>query len=583
MILIFNNFKKKFKNPKFISRSNCLYNNKSKLLENIWADKILLKKSYNYLNKLNKNIIKQLAKKYKNNFGLNFSLKFWEILLYPWVSYFTFIIFDNYKVLQKICKDKNISEILVSKNILNDYTPYDYQQFAHLLKNDEYRFFIFSNIAKFFIKKNIKKKYINLNLKKSKNIYLNGNYRNLKIQTKILFFFLRIIFNFKKKNIILDLPINNVYKKFKYLVFLLKFAFIPFKYNNYGKTKEHDKILRSKFILNLNHNNFEKILSQIIPHQIPKSIFENLNENLDFVRKNYPKKIDKISSAHSFWGDDLVKIWIAMNVEKKTHFFPRQHGGSYGTDKLHTNEYIEKKLGNSFLSWGWKGRNVKPMPSIEKNILFEKNAALFKNYKNKKIIEKGFLLILSPSNRYSKNIYSTPMSDEWYLHNQKIISFLTKYLKNFERINVRARPYFDSWDFYNHLKNISPKIKVGFGEQKIEKEMNKYSLIIGTNPSTTMYDILISKKPCIFIWPKNLWTYRSSAQKYFQLLVKEKILFYNEDEAVKHLNKISNNIPSWWNDKNRQKTLKIFLDNFCLITSDYLSIWEKFITKNKYK
>ena len=199
MILIFNNFKKKFKNPKFISRSNCLYSNKSKLLENIWADKILLKNSYNYLNKLNKNIIKQLAKKYKNNFGLNYSLKFWEILLYPWVSYFTFIIFDNYKVLQKILKDKNISEILVSKNILNDYTPYDYQQFAHLLKNDEYRFFIFSNTAKFFIKKNIKKKYINLNLKKSKNIYLNGNYRNLKIHTKILFFFLRIIFNFKKK------------------------------------------------------------------------------------------------------------------------------------------------------------------------------------------------------------------------------------------------------------------------------------------------------------------------------------------------------------------------------------------------
>ena len=47
--------------------------------------------------------------------------------------------------------------------------------------------------------------------------------------------------------------INDVYKKFKYFVFLLKFTFIPFKYNNYGKTEEHDKILRSKFILNLLH------------------------------------------------------------------------------------------------------------------------------------------------------------------------------------------------------------------------------------------------------------------------------------------------------------------------------------------
>ena len=29
------------------------------------------------------------------------------------------------------------------KNKISEYCPYDYQQFAHLLKNDEYRFYIF--------------------------------------------------------------------------------------------------------------------------------------------------------------------------------------------------------------------------------------------------------------------------------------------------------------------------------------------------------------------------------------------------------------------------------------------------------
>ena len=33
---------------------------------------------------------------------------------------------------------------------------------------------------------------------------------------------------------------------------------------------------------------------------------------------------------------------------------------------------------------------------------------------------KDILMIVSPSNRYVKNIYSTPMGDEWHSHNKKI-------------------------------------------------------------------------------------------------------------------------------------------------------------------
>ena len=94
------------------------------------------------------------------------------------------------------------------------------------------------------------------------------------------------------------------------------------------------------------------------------------------------------------------------------------------------------------------------------------------------------------------------MGDEWYFHNQNILKFLKKYVEKFAKIDVRSRPYFDSWDFYKQLKDVSLKINVGFGHQSIENEMKKYSLIIGTNPSTTMFDILISKKPCIFLGSK---------------------------------------------------------------------------------
>ena len=150
------------------------------------------------------------------------------------------------------------------------------------------------------------------------------------------------------------------------------------------------------------------------------------------------------------------------------------------------------------------------------------------------------------------------MGDEWYFHNQNILKFLKKYVEKFAKIDVRSRPYFDSWDFYKQLKDVSLKINVGFGHQSIENEMKKYSLIIGTNPSTTMFDILISKKPCIFFWDQNLWTCRSSAKHHFQNLVDEKILFYDVNQGIKHLKTIIDDIPSWWNNKKRQKAIKNF-------------------------
>ena len=149
------------------------------------------------------------------------------------------------------------------------------------------------------------------------------------------------------------------------------------------------------------------------------------------------------------------------------------------------------------------------------------------------------------------------MGDEWYFHNQNILKFLKKYVEKFAKIDVRSRPYFDSWDFYKQLKDVSLKINVGFGHQSIENEMKKYSLIIGTNPSTTMFDILISKKPCIFFWDQN--------------------------QAIKHLKTIIDDIPSWWNNKKRQKAIKNFLENYCTLNSNFLSIWENFLYKGKNK
>ena len=579
MIFVFSNPKKiKFKNPYLASVADSPNKNKNNVMKNIWSNKKFLKQNYTYLKNLNKKIIFQLAREYKKNFKLNYSLSFWKIILTPWVSYFSFIIFDNYYNFKNVKLNKKIKEVYLAKNKIYDYIPEDYTQFAHLLKNDDYRLFLFSNVAMLSSQKKHKYRFAKLELKNNKNIYLNGKFKDNTFIKQITFAFLRSYFNKKNnKSIMLDLPIYPLLKNLNYFKFISKFLFIPFKYKNYGKNNNYNLNLRNKFKLNLNNNYFEKTLSKIIKYQIPCSIFENLVKNIEFINKNYPKNLKKISSSTSFWDDDLVKIWIALSVENKTKFFPRQHGGSYGTDLINPNEYYEKNLGNKFLSWGWKDKKVKSMPSIEQNLNFKKKKEINLN-SSISSSSKDILMIVSPSNRYVKNIYSTPMGDEWHSHNKKILNFSSYYSKNFKNnLVVRTMQYFDSWDFAAQLKGISPKIKVEFKGKRIQEQMNDYSFVIGTNSSTTMYDILMSGRPCIFFWEKNLWAPRSSAKKYYELLKKEKILFFDEKAAINHLKIIYKYKSDWWNNKKRQEAIKKFLNNFCAIKKDYLNTWEDFL------
>ena len=81
MIFVFSNPKKiKFKNPYLASVADSPNKNKNNVMKNIWSNKKFLKQNYTYLKNLNKKIIFQLAREYKKNFKLNYSLSFWKII-----------------------------------------------------------------------------------------------------------------------------------------------------------------------------------------------------------------------------------------------------------------------------------------------------------------------------------------------------------------------------------------------------------------------------------------------------------------------------------------------------------------------
>ena len=97
MILIFNNFKRKYKDPKFISYANCLYDNEKQVLDNIWKNKTFLRKSLKYLNRTNEKIIYELSIKFRKTLGLDYNLNFNYSMA---ICLIFFVVFDSYHILK---------------------------------------------------------------------------------------------------------------------------------------------------------------------------------------------------------------------------------------------------------------------------------------------------------------------------------------------------------------------------------------------------------------------------------------------------------------------------------------------------
>jgi putative transferase (TIGR04331 family) len=92
--------------------------------------------------------------------------------------------------------------------------------------------------------------------------------------------------------------------------------------------------------------------------------------------------------------------------------------------------------------------------------------------------------------------------------------------------------------------------------------LNSTKLYIATNNATTFLESFVSGIPTIVFWDKNYWEINENAKPYFKILQEAKIFFDTPTEAAIHVNKVWQNVPSWWNSEEVKIAVKLFSDRF---------------------
>ena len=266
-----------------------------------------------------------------------------------------------------------------------------------------------------------------------------------------------------------------------------------------------------------------------------------------------PKKVKKIFTSYGYDIYDLLKLWIANQVNLGSKYIVAQHGSIFARDfrKNLIYEYFDK-----FLVWGEERKN-KDLTLFNTKIIYRKKI----NYK-----KNGGILIVSRAMRNECEIYNA--TSDYFSLFFSYVSLIDKIQKNITKdITFRFRNF--KYELISHeheyLKKRFPYLKFDFGKKKLQHQLSKFRICLFNYNSTGFSENISMNFPTIGYWPNFNVHSDSTFYDINESLIKEKIWFKNEDILVREVKNIWNDLDKWWESPNLIKTKQNIIKKYSLM------------------
>jgi len=492
--------------------------------------------------------------------NVNFSKRFWKILLGHWVYRFVDLILNRVNTLKKCIKKYPFSGITVFDD--KDYSLVTDDSLSSIwaVNDSVWNSVLTKKILDYMENKNFSTEIISN--KKYTKFQLPSKSTNFKNSKKIKDIFkkgINSISIFLSKNddaLILKTYLSKIDEiKLKLLMGQFPSLSSTFELKIDSKLdielrKKLGKKLSDKFFKN-SKDSIEHYASQLLFEMLPICYLEGFAKLNDFSsRQAWPKNPKFIFTSNSFDTDEIFKIYTASKVEAGSAYFVGQHG-NYGVTKNHINPSIEEITSNKFLTWGWKDSLVQH----EKAFMFKINARKLWKYNS-----NGCLLLIEVCLNHRLSTFDNTFEYINYLDEQKkLVSNLSEAARNALLIRLQSAQRNFKWSEDLRWKDFDSGIKLNYGDTPITKLIKNSRLVIHSYDSTGILETLASNIPTLAFWRGEYDHLRPSAIPYYKLLVNAGIVHFTPDSIADKVNEIWDDIESWW----MQDTIQIARRKFC--------------------
>ena len=465
----------------------------------------------------------------------DFKSSYWEIIIGPWLLFFISTNDTNCSC-QKKNKKLNNATYPKDRDLLR--IPYDFASYINLTYQNNY----FNSLEDFTVGENNKfaTNAFKYTIKKN-NLRNFLNSINIKLSKIILKYFSIVAID-------TYLPIEQRIKLF------IKSKFRIFPISLYDNEVSNNTNINFDIRKNLLKNELDKIaiedqldklLIKIIPYQIPYVYIEGYK---DLIRKlpKSNKKLKVIYTSVGLFQNELFKLFCAQNkIKNNTKLVGSQHGGfPYGMSDSPM-PYLEKKIVDRYLTWGWSdGENDIKFISL-------KISHLRKFIEKKRIVKNDnlALYISTCGSKSDPNNWSVISGNEWinyYDDQSRFFDNLNQDL--YKKILIRLHPSDKVFDF-PQKKNFL-KINKSFN---FDRNINyaytllKTKLVIIDHLHTTFLETIAFNIPTIVFIDEKSWIPNDKFLKIYKKLKDVQIIHTSPISASKFINNNFNTIDQWWN------------------------------------
>jgi len=526
-----------------------------------WNDRKQLHLDHQRIFSLYEIYLRKLTTSLNKIHHVEYTADYWRIVVGPWLYYFICIVFDRYQMLFKASKIFNIEHTLEPQYDSDSWISLDYIDFNYKFYSDEWNYYIFSEINKYT--KLINKKntsYILFPSTLSKN---DKQHWSKKISKGLLFFLSKLTNKYLTKVIFVEIGAPQIYM-YK-LLFKLKTS--PFSYFNRVRPKSFDvnHSMRDKLndSNNVCNNEFEKLLTNLIPGNIPISYIEGYSQLVRESNNIFPKKTSLIVTANAYFSNEHFKTWAACQKERGAKLWIMVHGGHHGTALFNGPGKLTEDIADRFYSWGWGKYNL---PSYKLSLLADVNLTRSSNQ---------ILFIPYSLSKYSNHIDSSPISSTFKNCLKMQFLFFNELSVHglIDNLFIRIKDSQQMWNLHYEYKKYGIKNFILSDSETILNSIKKSSLVIVTYDSTIFLETLTLNTPTCLFFNENLWEMSLLSKKHFKKFLECGILHFNENSLASHIVTYQNNYDEWWRSDVVQDSIQDFLLEFGYSSNNWQKKW----------
>ena len=483
----------------------------------------------------------------------NISESNWELLLGPWLKIFISMMYSKWALINKF-NNKYKCSILIEKNNYSDIIPLDFNDFHMLSASNRWNGFFESMIADFVgmgivkitpktekenIQNFVKKSFVS-SLKMTAVKSINFVYSKLSSSKVFIMGVPRIM-----------LLIGSVFLFLRVLPLVLT--------SNIAVSKK-DLDIDRKFRFNVkktDSKNFHDFIKIAILANIPRFYLEDYKYRLQDIA-NWPSHITNkyIFTSVSHWNNDFFKLWTSNNKTHANKLVIFQHGGTYGTTKNYIHqEYIERKIADYYLTWGW-GDTKKNIPFVSDLICYPMHYKLLR--------KKEYILIVSTRVKFAISKGDPWDSSAWNRSYIESIVYIYKRINNLTNGNCLFRLHpaqkIFGCEYIDYLNSEIDNIKFD-NEKNYNKSIFRAKLTVATQNSTVLLKCLVWNLPIVCYFDETLNPLNNTAKKFFELLEHAGIFHKNKESVVSMINRTPS-IDRWWNSGLVQNARKEFCSKY---------------------